>query len=323
MQALNAYQQTYALKGAIELDLFTQIATGATTPAALAERIHASERGIRILCDYLVIMGFLTKAGGTYGLTSESARFLDSRSPAYLGAGARFLAHDDITARFRDVAGLVRRGGAPEEGTTRANDPIWVEFARSMGPMVAMQAQVLAALVTRSGVPVKVLDVAAGHGLFGVCIATHNPAASVVAVDWPDVLTVARENAERAGVADRYTTLPGSAFDVDLGKGYGLVLLPNFLHHFDEPTNVRLLTRVRDAMTRDGVVATVEFVPDDDRVTPPVAAAFAMTMLGSTPAGDAFTFRELDRMFREAGFGESRVQPLGPTPQQLVLTNVT
>jgi 2-polyprenyl-3-methyl-5-hydroxy-6-metoxy-1,4-benzoquinol methylase len=319
MQTLNAYQQTYALKGALELDVFTHIGQGATA-AEIAARTQASERGIRILCDYLVINGFLTKSGHSYGVTPDAAAFLDSRSPAFLGAGARFLASDAITDNFRDLAARVRRGGAPDAGTLAPNDPIWVEFARSMAPMVVMQAQRAAPLVTSPGQPVKVLDVAAGHGLFGVFVALHNPSAQIVALDWANVLEVARENAVRFGVADRFTTIEGSAFDVDLGAGYDLVLLPNFLHHFDPPTNVRLLERLRTAMRPGAIAATIEFVPDEDRVTPPAAAEFALTMLCTTPSGDAFTFREIEGMFREAGFGESRVQSLEPTPHRLIVT---
>jgi hypothetical protein len=64
----------------------------------------------------------------------------------------------------------------------------------------------------------------------------------------------------------------------------------------------------------------VEFVPNDDRVSPPAAAAFSMTMLANTEKGDAYTLRELDRMYREAGFGKSRIHSLAPTPLSLVLT---
>jgi hypothetical protein len=105
---------------------------------------------------------------------------------------------------------------------------------------------------------------------------------------------------------------------VDLGSGYDLVLLPNFLHHFDHATNVKLLKRVRAALKPGGRVATVEFVPNEDRVSPASAAAFSMMMLGSTESGDAYTFKELDAMFRDAGFGESTAQELGP--ETLVLT---
>src|SRR5579864_8563382 len=88
---LNAYQRTSALRGAIELDLFTAIGQGAVTAADLATKLKVSERGARILCDYLVIIGFLTKQGARYGLTPDTALFLDGRSPACLASAVKFL----------------------------------------------------------------------------------------------------------------------------------------------------------------------------------------------------------------------------------------
>src|SRR5262249_61875474 len=149
---------------------------------------------------------------------------------------------------------------------------------------------------------VKVLDIAAGHGVFGIKLAQTNPNAEIVALDWPHVLEVAKENATARGVISRYKTLPGSAFDVDYGTGYDLVLLTNFLHHFDKETCETLLRKMRASLADGGRVATLEFVPNEDRVTPPQAAAFSMQMLGGTPRGDAYTFAELEQMFEHAGF---------------------
>src|SRR6266849_5855316 len=81
--AMNAYEQTEAMKAAVELEIFTAIAEGNTNTAAIAKRCGASERGVRILCDFLTIHGFLTKDGTQYGLTQDSAVFLNRKSPAY------------------------------------------------------------------------------------------------------------------------------------------------------------------------------------------------------------------------------------------------
>jgi 2-polyprenyl-3-methyl-5-hydroxy-6-metoxy-1,4-benzoquinol methylase len=323
-ESLNAYQRSFALKGAIDLELFTHIADGASTSAEIARRCNASTRGTRILCDFMTIQGFLTKDGDQYALTPDTATFLNKRSPAYLGGMARFLLTDEHVLNFQDVAAIVRKGGTTrsEEGNMSSENPVWVEFARSMAVMMAMPSRMLARIVTEPGRRIKVLDIAAGHGLYGIAVAEYNPAAEIVAVDWKNVLEVALENARSAGVSDRYRTIPGSAFEVDLGSGYDLTLIPNFLHHFDPATNVSFLTRVRAAMKPGGLVATPEFVPNDDRVTPPNAASFSMMMLGSTAHGEAYTFREYDQMFREAGFGSSRMADFQPAPEQLILTEV-
>ena len=318
MDALCAFQLTQALKGAIELDVFTHIAAGAVTAAGIAERAGASERGIRILCDYLTVRGFLGKEDGRYSCSPTAAVFLDTRSPAYIGSIANFLANERIVKSYRNLAGAARKGGTVAASTVTPNDPVWVEFARSMAPFLGMVAAQLAPMLATPGRPQKVLDVAAGHGLFGLRVAQANPAATVYGTDWADVLTVAIENAAALGVSDRYHTIPGSAFDVDLGGGYDLVLVPNFLHHFDPPTNIALLSKLRKAMAPGGTIAIVEFVPNEDRVSPPIAASFSLQMLGATEGGEAYTFSDLDGMLAAAGFVDRRAQPLEPTPQTLV-----
>jgi ubiquinone/menaquinone biosynthesis C-methylase UbiE len=320
-QSLNAYQLTEALRGAIELDLFTAIGDGNHTAAAIAGRIKGTERGARILCDFLTVAGFLEKRDGRYRLAADAAMFLDRRSPAYLGTTAQFLG--GLRGYFSDVAGLVRKGGtlSPQHGTLEPDNPAWVDFARSMAALSALpsglMADILAPGLPQSG---RVLDIAAGHGLFGIAIAQKHATAQITALDWAKVLEVAGENARGRGVAERLHQLPGSAFTTEFGGGYDLVLLTNFLHHFDLPTNESLLRKVRAALKAGGRVATLEFVVNPDRVSPPAAANFSLMMLGTTEAGDAYTFAELDQMFRNAGFGRSERRSLEPSPETLIVS---
>jgi ubiquinone/menaquinone biosynthesis C-methylase UbiE len=322
-QTINAYQRTEALKAAIELEVFTAIGEGNTTVPQLAKRCETSERGMRILCDYLCIIAFLTKDGTNYSLTQDSAVFLDKRSPAYLGGATDFIVTDELTDHFKNFADVVRKGGSLDEagGTVSPDNPIWVKFARGMAGMMAMPAQLLAKLVDPAAdKKLRILDIAAGHGLYGIAFAKNNPQASVVGLDWRNVLEVAKENARNAGVDERYLTIEGSAFDVDYGGGYDLILLTNFLHHFDPPTNEMLLRKVHAALAEGGRAVTLEFVPNEDRISPPDAAAFSVQMLGGTPSGDAYTFAELERMFANAGFSHSELHELPPTIQRVVIS---
>lgn len=320
-ETINAYQRSAAIKAAIELDLFSALAAGHATAPTLAGACQASERGIRILADYLVVCGFLRKQEDRYSLGPDAAVFLDRRSPAYMGGVVEFLLSPMLLENFQDLTDVVRRGTTASHGTVAPEHPVWVQFARAMMPMMGGPAGAIAELVqpNRAG-SLKVLDIAAGHGLFGIAFARRYPEAQIYALDWPQVLDVAQQNAAAAGVGDRYHRLPGSAFDVDLGGGYDLVLLTNFLHHFDEPTCVELLRKVRASLAEGGRVATLEFVPNEDRVTPPAAAAFSLTMLATTPSGDAYTFAELERMFRSAGFGRSEAHELPHTIEQLIVS---
>ncbi len=321
-ETLNAYQKTAALKTAIELDVFSAIAAGSTTQASIAKRCESSERGIRILCDYLVIHGFLIKNGQEYALADDSAVFLNRRSPAYMGAAANFLALPEMINLYQDLTAIVRAGTSlkGEQSTAEPDSSKWVEFARSMSNLQRMTAVAVAETLSASaGEKWKVLDVAAGHGMYGVTIAKQNPHAEIFALDWPEVLKVAHENAKAAGVAARVHDLPGSAFELDFGKDYDIVLLTGFLHHFDPQTIETILRKVHAALKPGGRAVTVEFVPNEDRVSPPAPAAFSMIMLGTTRAGDAYTYSEYDKMFRKAGFTLNELRR-SPGPQSFIIS---
>ena len=322
-ETFNAYQRTQALKAGIDLEVFTAIAEGNGTAKEIGDRCGAAERGIRILCDFLTIIGFLTKQDGKYGLTADSAVFLDKRSPAYMGTVSEFILSSHIKGNFDNLSESVRKGGSAGEATPlEPEHPAWVVFARAMAPMMAMPAELLAQLVDpKKDQKLRVLDMAAGHGLYGIAFAKQNPQIEVTALDWANVLEVAKENAAAAGVADRFETKPGSAFDVDYGTDYDIVLLTNFLHHFDVPTCEMLLRKVHGALKEGGRAATLEFVPNDDRITPPQAAMFSMQMLGGTPSGDAYTFAELDQMFRNAGFARNEMHELPPSIERVVISH--
>ncbi len=324
-ETINAYQRSAAIRSAIELELFTAIGEGATTPEAIALRCQASTRGIRILADYLAVLGFVTRTDGHYALTRDTAVFLDRHSPAYIGGAIGFLTDERLKDKFDDLTACVRKGGtvAGDEGTMSVENPIWLEFARSMGKLQANPAEEVARLLHAESAPnLKVLDIAAGHGMYGICVARHNPHAEVVAVDWPGVLRVARENAEAAGVAGRWQALPGSAFEVNYGGGYDLALITGFVHHFDPESIEALLRKVRQALTSRGRAAIVEFVPNDDRLTPPAAATFPLTMLVTTRAGDAYTYAELRRMVANAGFSSCELHDIANNFQRMIVAQV-
>ena len=319
---LQAHQRTAALKAAIELDIFRAVGEGPGDVASIAKKCSASERGIRILCDFLAIYGVLVKDGDMYKHTPMSAAFLDPSSPFSVASIATFLGNEAMQEPFKRLAEVVRTGRTvlPGDGSVEPDNPIWVQFAESMAPLAASMAGSLATVVLEGlNGPIRVLDIAAGHGLYGIEVAKRNPQAHVTALDWANVLQVALRNANTAGVGDRYELLPGSAFDVDFGGPYDAVLLTNFLHHFDKPTCVGLLKKIHAAVKPGGRVATLEFVPNEDRISPPMAAAFALTMLGSTAAGDAYTFSELKSMYDEAGLNSVTAHPLPTGPQTVVL----
>lgn len=320
-ETLGAFRRTAAMRTAIELDLFTAIGEGTDTASTLAERHSVSERGIQKLCDYLTMLGFLQKRGDAYLLGSDSAAFLDRHSPAYLGYSAsEALAGDALFEAFSTLTEAVRRGGTALTGggTLAPEHPIWVEFANAMAVPGAFLARLLAdCLAEPIDRPIKILDIAGGHGLYGIDFAKRNRRAEVFAVEWPQVLAVARGNAERAGVSDRFHAIPGDALSVDFGAGYDLALITNFLP--DLGSTEELLKRIHRALVKNGRVALFELMLNEDRVSPPDAVALDLALLATTPSGETRTASQLSEALRRAGFERVEIREVPPAPNRVAI----
>ena len=314
------YQKTAALIAAVKLDIFTLIGNGNITPDVLSFKTGASVRGLRILCDYLTVIGLLSKRELSYSLSPAARRYLDRSSPAAMGSCIAFLAAPEmISLLLDDPVSYVRHGGSKGLANLAPDHPIWVRFAHAMIPFAAPTAKLLSDLCCK-------LARKASHrtrhcgGSWPLWYRSGEIAAasSVTAVDWAEVLSVARMNAEAAGVQDRLRMIAGSAFDVDWGRGFDLVLLANFLHHLAPDECILLLRKLKSSLSPTGQVLAVDFVPNPDRVSPPLQAMFSFWMLASTPHGEAHTVGDLDEMARRAGFEGVTSHSLDPTPERLL-----
>lgn len=322
-QIISGFQLSAAIKTAIEIDLFTRIREGSKTASSLASACGAAERGVRILADSLTVAGLLNKQGNEYSLADDSAAFLDKNLPSYIGSIVDFLMSPTQMRCFNDLTAAVRQGGTTVtgDGSVDPESPMWVTFARAMVPMIMPVAQQIPEHVGfERDRPLKVLDIAAGHGMFGIMMGKAFPNAQIYALDWKNVLAVASENAAKYGVSERHHLIAGSAFDTDFRDNYDVVLVTNFLHHFDAETCTAFMRKVNSALNDGGKAITVEFVPNEDRISPPREALFALVMLAATPLGDAYTFAELRRMFEDAGFSQNKQIPLPPTPFSLIVS---
>jgi hypothetical protein len=298
--------------------VFAALGDTPLTAADIAKRCHVPERGIRILCDYLSIVGLIAKHESGYTHTATSAVFLSPHSPANLTPSLPFLMNNKIMQASSRLTDTIRRGHTALDvplGGEEVDE--WVTFARTMQPFAGAAAEFMAGQLQKSGMPKKVLDVAASHGMFGLAVARHCPGCEIVALDFPSVLEVTSEHARNAGVA--LTLLPGSAFTADLGDGYDGILVTNLFHHFSQAECVSLMKRFHAALVPGGRMLVLEFVPNDDRVTPPLPASFALMMLANTAEGDAYTRGEYSAMLDEAGFASREFMDVPQSPQQLIL----
>lgn len=317
LQLTWAYAPTLIIASAVNQRVFDLLDAGPQTVRQVAQKSGASERGLTAILNALVGFQFLSRRGERYALTPESSAFLVSTKPAFLGAIYRHMS-SQIIPNWLQLDKVVRSGKpATAVNSQKTGAAFFAEFVEALFPMGYPAAKALGEhlKVAKSKKPIRVLDLAAGSGVWGIALAQQSPLVHISAVDWPPVLKVTKKVAARCGVADRLSTIPGDILKVDFGLGHNVATLGHILHSEGRERSRQLLRKVFKALEPGGTLVIAEFVVNDDRTGPPNALIFAVNMLVATDAGDTFTFKEMSDWMREAGFEKPRKLNVGgPSP---------
>ena len=308
------------IDAAVRRRLFDVLAPRPKTAAAVASEAAISERGARAVLNALTGVALLSKdADGRYALTPESSAYLVSTSPTFMGGMFRH-ASVQLLPRWLALNEVVATGEpAPREASDEAR---FHQFVEDIMPLSLPASHALAeALVGEAGdAPLRVLDVGAGSGVWGIALAQRSQRVRVTAVDWPKVLEVTQTVAARSGVADQLETRGGDMFEVDFGAGYQVAVLGQILHSISESQSRALLAKIHQALAPGGVLAIAEFLVDDAHASPTHALIFAVNMLVNTEQGDTYSFSQIAAWLTEAGFENVRTLP-APGPSPLILAN--
>jgi 2-polyprenyl-3-methyl-5-hydroxy-6-metoxy-1,4-benzoquinol methylase len=309
------------VNAAVQHGIFDNLDKGAKTAQELADAAGVPQRGVRAIANALVGIDLLAKdADERYSLTPESAAFLVSGKPSFLG---RFIWHTtvQIMPRWTHLAEAVEHG-KPVGGVNHQEGGVefFQQFVEDLFPLSYPSAQALAAELKVAGASsaVSVLDLAAGSGVWSIALAQASPSVSVTAVDWPGVLEVTQRMTARFGVADRYTFVAEDLGLADFGHGHHIATLGHILHSEGEARSRELLKKTFAALAPGGTIAIQEFVVDEQRAKNVMGLIFAVNMLVATDDGDTFTFEEISSWLRETGFVDVR-QLDSPGPSPLIL----
>jgi len=320
MQIAWGYAPPLIIGAAVRYKLFDLLEGGGKTADELAASAKISPRGARMILNALVSFELLSKdAQQRYALVPESRAFLVGTSKGYRGA---FFEHVDmqIIPKWLGLADIVRTGrpqGAVDQEDVGSE--FFQKLVENIFPMSYAAAQKLAdELLKETRGPVKVLDLAAGSGVWGIALAQKSKDVRVTAVDWPGVIPVTRRVAGRFNVADRFSYIEGDLLTVEFGTGYNIATLGHILHSEGEKRSRELLKKTFAALASGGTIAISEFVANDTRTGPPNAMIFAVNMFINTSEGDTFTFEEMSRWLYEAGFKSVRSLE-APAPSPLIL----
>ncbi len=295
-----AMAATRVLTSAVQLHVFTHIAGGRRTVAAVAAAEQADPRGLRMLLDAAVGLGLLRKSGPEYALAPLSARYLVAGEPDYLGYA---IETEHLWQSWSHLTEAVRNG-RPYRAVNR--QPVAESFfpglVRSLHVQNRQPAERLAlALRPRAGS--RVLDVGCGSGVWSLALARADRSLRVCALDFAPVLELTREYAQAAQAAAQYEFRAGNLRSTELGcEQYDLALLANIVHSEDEATLDQLFSRIRQALRPGGRIVIVDMLPNDERSGPVFPLLFALNMLVNTEQGGVYTLQEYRTWLQAAGF---------------------
>jgi 2-polyprenyl-3-methyl-5-hydroxy-6-metoxy-1,4-benzoquinol methylase len=309
------HARTAALVTALELDVFTHIASGRNSPDAIASAADANKEAVATLLLALAGVGLLVPDDDGYRLSDDAAAHLVKGKPGYLG-DLRHL-HRELNFRvWPRLTESVRSGRPCEDLFARDLSGVWKSILPYLDALGVPAAQWIAELVA-SRVPEapSVLDVGCGSGIYGRKIAHRVPEARITGLDRPELAELARSRAEEGGLGSSTTYLGGDLYELKWGKDHDVVLLSNVLHGYGPEDCQRLLGLAWEALRPGGLAVIHEFVPDHERPTDnPVAALFGLEML-LTSSGAAYSADQYERWLRRAGFSgfSSHRSATGPT----------
>lgn len=308
---------------AVQHKLFDHLEAQPLSIDQLSSRAGISPRGAAAILHALVALQLLAKDDQErFSLTPESAAFLVSTKPGYQGGMFRHMGKQLIPKWF-ELSEVVRTGRpAISVNQELSGGNFFEDFVEDIFPMSYAAAQALASdlNVAEAKQTVRVLDLAAGSGVWGIALAQKSPQVRVTAVDWPEVIPVTRRVAARFQLADRFSFVEGDLLQVDFGRDHHIATLGHILHSEGESRSRQLLQKTFAALASGGTIAIGEFVLNEDRAGPTNAAIFAVNMLVHTDQGNAFTFSEMSGWLNEAGFTNIRTLE-APAPSPLILAD--
>jgi len=321
LQMAWGYVPPLVLEAAIRHRVFDVLDSGAMTVEQTAAATGASARGLTAIMNALVGLNFLGKdAHARYALTPESSAFLVSTKPAFQGGMIRHCS-EHLLPRWLHLNDVVATGNPVSAvNDEKSGGAFFHDFVLDIFPMSYPAAQFLAAHMSygSDGAPVRVLDLAAGSGVWGIALAQSSPRVHVTAVDWPEVIPVTKKTAARFGLDGRFSFVEGDLHDAGFGSGYALATLGHILHSEGEALGKKLLAKTFSALAPGGTIAIQEFLVNPDRTGPVNGLFFAVNMLVNTQSGDTWSVEEISQWLRDAGFTDPRTIP-SPGPSPLIL----
>ena len=318
-----AFWGSKTLLSAVELEVFTILATGPMDTETLRKRLGLHERSALDFFDALVALGMLERQDGLYSNTPETDLYLDKAKPSYIGG---FLAM--MNARLYGFWGNLTEGlktGLPQNEAKDGKNIFDVLYSDPAKLASFMQAMTGVSMGTSKAIAQKfpwqnyrtLIDVGSAQGGLIAEVGKAHPHLTGGGFDLPVTGPIFEEYVASFGLGDRFKFIPGNFFTDDLPSA-DVLSMGHILHDWDLEQKKTLIQKAYDALPDGGVLLVFEGIIDDERRENAFGLLLSLTMLIETAGGFDYTGADCCGWMKEAGFRETRVEHLAG-PESMVV----
>lgn len=307
------------LLSAIELGLFTELASGSLNEKELTNRLRLNSRSARDFFDALVSLGMIEREGELYRNTPETNQFLVQGKLTYLG-GMLEMANERLYPFWGSLTEGLRTGLPQNEiktGGAGLFETIYGDPERLrlfLGAMTGLSMGASQAIANKF--PWQdyrtVVDVGGAQGGLLVQICLAHPHIRGINFDLPVVGPIFEEYVGANGLGERLRFMPGNFFEDEILPA-DVITMGHILHDWNLDEKRMLLDKGYRALPEGGALIVFEALIDDERRQNAFGLLMSLNMLIETPGGFDYTGKDCSQWMREAGFRETRVEHLiGP-----------
>ncbi len=315
MRIASAYWHSSVLHVANALDVFTKLAEGPATAQEIAEQCQADPRGVEMILIGCVGLGLLEKEGERFRNAPIADTYLVKGRPRYQGGIVSMFA--DWVQPWTRLKEAVITGRPVVEKQHDHGEEATRTYIYGMLYRGIPQAELLAREVPLTGRK-RLLDVGGGPGIFSIIFARENPGLKADVLDLPQTLKVTREIIANWQAQDSVSTVEGNYLEDEFGSGYDVVLLSSMINQEGPEVIREILRKSYDAMESGGLLLVQEQFLNTEKTGPLLPLLIGLNQLIHTPAGRAYSAKEVADMAAEVGFKDLSFRPL-PEPSPFTL----
>jgi hypothetical protein len=314
----NGFKSAKVLFSAVELGVFTALATGPLDLDTLTAEIGISKRGARDFFDTLVALRLVERDPcGRYRNTTETDCYLDRRKPTYVGGELDYFNLRGYP-HWHSLTTALRTGKAQSEAS--AGDYFPSLYADSKNLEFFAKAMTTANVLAGPAIAAKfpwhkyrtMLDVGTAQGCLPVQIAQAHPHITGGGFDLPAMQPL-YENYVREHRLDHRFRFHAGDFIREPLPSADVLVFGRVLHNWDLRTKKALLHKAYEALPAGGAVIVFERLIDDERKLGVGGLLASLHMLIMTDGGFNFSAAECTSWMLEAGFIAPAVTPLTST----------